>query len=114
MADEKHWWNHWITVGGGIILLTGFIAGGINYLYYNFVTKDVHKTFTEQTVSQFQTLEKETVKQFDVLNKQARRRDLKDSYEKLLDQKYKLKKRLDCGTLDPATKLSLEKDLELN
>lgn len=112
MPDEKAWWNHWITVIIGIVTLAGTVAGGINFLYYNFVTKELHKTHMEQVVGQYSTLEKETVQQFGKLNKEMRRDDLKDSYDKLSDQKYDIIKRLGCGTLTIDAKLELEQDLE--
>lgn len=125
MGDGKKWWNHWITGTVAILTAVTFICGGFTFLYHEFITKENHKfateqtagqikIFKEQTVNQFKALEQETVKQFGVINTQARRRDLKDSYEKLLNQKYELKKKLaGCGTLDHETALSLEKDIEL-
>jgi len=125
MGDGKAWWNHWITGTVAILTAVTFICGGFTFLYHEFITKENHKfsmeqtvsqfkVFEEKTVKQFKTLEQATVKQFKAVSIQSRRRDLKDSYEKLLNQKYELKKKLaGCGTLDHETKLSLEKDIEL-
>ena len=125
MGNGKAWWNHWITGTVAILTAVTFICGCFTFLYHEFITKENHKfsieqtasqlkVFKEKTVDQFKTLEQETVKQFSVINAQSRRRDLKDSYDTILNQKYELKKELaSCGTLDNKTKLSLEKDIEL-
>lgn len=116
MGDpKKSWWNSWIGVLTGFGVLCGIIAGALTWQFDTFATDEDVENVDKKACKNVAQLSEKTLKSFEEVNKtniqmqrSIRRFDLKDSYDQLMEQKYRILKLLES---EP-NNAELQKDLE--
>lgn len=113
--DNKTWWSGWIKILTGIGALCALILGGFSWQYSTFATHE-KVAMADQAVKVIVVeLAKETIQSFKSINatnqqmqQSIERNDLRYTYDRLMDEKYRILKLLKEHPNDE----ELQKDLE--
>jgi len=114
-GQKKSWWNSWVGLIVALLAICTGIAGALTWQYDTFATEEEVinvKMHAEHNVAQ---LSEKTLKGFEAvtetlqqLQKTDRRFDLKDSYKRLLAEKWDLLEKLKIEPNNTELKIGLD------
>ena len=115
--NDKVWWKSWLGALTGVGSLCTIIVGSITWQYSTFTPYQVVAMADEKVETMVVELSNETIKSFKSINEtnqqmqmSIKRNDLRYTYDRLMDEKYRIRKLLKSNPEDE----DLQKDLEKN